>query len=422
MLHIEKEAVRAQIFDGNFGLEKESLRILENGKLSHSPHPFPDDEHIVRDFCENQTEINTSVHTSIKGALDELTFHTERIQKKLQTLSQREYLWPFSNPPYIENEQDIPVAVFEGVQVSKTAYRDYLSEKYGRYKMTFSGIHVNYSFSEELLKADFSLQETTDYTDYKNQLYLDLAKGLAVYGWILVAVTAASPILDSSFVEKGVYDRDVFTGMASVRCSEMGYWNQFAPLFDYESIASYADSIQKYVDNGLLKTASELYYPIRLKPKGENNLDTLRESGVNHIELRMYDLNPLTEAGVEEKDILFAQLLMIWLVSTPAQPFTEKDQIQAVQNFKNAAHYDLKTVKIVLPNGENRSVAKAALHVIDQMKKFYRSLDLPVQDILDFEQAKFTEAENRYAWKIRARFQDGYVKKALKFVKERLET
>lgn len=311
MLHIEKEAVRAQIFDGNFGLEKESLRILENGKLSHSPHPFPDDEHIVRDFCENQTEINTSVHTSIKGALDELTFHTERIQKKLQTLSQREYLWPFSNPPYIENEQDIPVAVFEGVQVSKTAYRDYLSEKYGRYKMTFSGIHVNYSFSEELLKADFSLQETTDYTDYKNQLYLDLAKGLAVYGWILVAVTAASPILDSSFVEKGVYDRDVFTGMASVRCSEMGYWNQFAPLFDYESIASYADSIQKYVDNGLLKTASELYYPIRLKPKGENNLDTLRESGVNHIELRMYDLNPLTEAGVEEKDILFAQLLMV---------------------------------------------------------------------------------------------------------------
>ena len=422
MLHIEKEAVRAQIFDGNFGLEKESLRILENGKLSHSPHPFPDDEHIVRDFCENQTEINTSVHTSVKGALDELTFHTKRIQTKLQTLPQREYLWPFSNPPYIENEQDIPVAVFEGVQVSKTAYRDYLSEKYGRYKMTFSGIHVNYSFSEELLKANFSLQETTDYTDYKNRLYLDLAKGLAVYGWILVAVTAASPILDSSFVEKGVYVRDVFTGMASVRCSEMGYWNQFAPLFDYESIASYADSIQKYVDNGLLKTASELYYPIRLKPKGENNLDTLRESGVNHIELRMYDLNPLTEAGVEEKDILFAQLLMIWLVSTPAQPFTEKDQIQAVQNFKNAAHYDLKTVKIVLPNGENRSVAKAALHVIDQMKKFYRSLDLPVQDILDFEQAKFTEAENRYAWKIRARFQDGYVKKALKFVKERLET
>ncbi|MEI3339731.1 MAG: hypothetical protein V8R80_07105 [Eubacterium sp.] len=44
---------------------------------------------------------------------------------------------------------------------------------------------------------------------------------MALYGWLLVAITAASPILDSSFVEKGIFDRDVFTGMASVRCSEM---------------------------------------------------------------------------------------------------------------------------------------------------------------------------------------------------------
>ena len=72
---------------------------------------------------------------------------------------------------------------------------------------------------------------------------------MAACVWILVAVTAASPILDSSFLEKGVYDRDIFTGMASVRCSEMGYWNEFAPIFDYSSVKAYADSIQKYVDN-----------------------------------------------------------------------------------------------------------------------------------------------------------------------------
>ena len=63
-----------------------------------------------------------------------------------------ERLWVLGNPPYIENEKDIPVALFEGENVSKTAYRDYLSDKYGRYKMTFSGIHVNFSFSEELLQ------------------------------------------------------------------------------------------------------------------------------------------------------------------------------------------------------------------------------------------------------------------------------
>ena len=35
--------------------------------------------------------------------------------------------------------------------------------------MTFSGIHVNYSFSEKLLEADFKYQKETDYQEYKNR-------------------------------------------------------------------------------------------------------------------------------------------------------------------------------------------------------------------------------------------------------------
>lgn len=421
MLHIGENDIKNHILDGNFGLEKESLRVLGNGMFAHTPHPFPADGHITRDFCENQTEINTSVHSSIRETVEELEFHNQRIYQKLQTLPEKEYLWPFSNPPYIENERDIPVAVFEGTHASKTAYRDYLSDKYGRYKMTFSGIHVNFSFSEELLKWEFTLQSIRNYTEFKNHLYLELAKKMAVYGWILVAVTAASPILDSSFVEKGIYNRDVFTGMASVRCSEMGYWNEFAPVFDYDSIEAYVSRIQQYVDTGFLKAPSELYYPIRLKPKGENNLDRLVKYGVDHIELRMFDLDPFVESGVEEKDILFAQLLMVWLAAIPDRSFTQQDQIQAVQNFKNAARYDLKTVKILDPDGQIHSVAEAAIRVIDNMKVFYQELGLPVQDVLEFEHEKFIDAENRYAWKIRKQFQNGYVKKALKLAKERQE-
>lgn len=420
VLQIENKDVKKHILEGNFGLEKESLRIRQDGTLAHSPHPFAEDDgHIVKDFCENQTEINTSVHTSAKEAIGELEFHNRRIYDRLKSLPEREYLWPFSNPPYIQNESDIPVAVFEGATVSKTEYREYLSAKYGRYKMTFSGIHVNYSFSEELLEADFQYQKETDYQEYKNCLYLELAQKMAACGWLLVAVTAASPLLDSSFVEKGIYNQEVFTGMASVRCGEMGYWNEFAPILDYHNISSYADSIQNYVDMGLLKAASELYYPIRLKPAGENNLESLCQNGVNHIELRMFDLNPLVRAGVEEKDVIFAQLLMVWLAATPGRPFSEKDQIQAVQNFKNAARYDLKTVNILTPEGEIYSVAHAALNVIDRMKSFYDGLSLGVDEILQFEYDKFTDADNRYAWKIRKQFGDGYVKKGLELVKER---
>jgi glutamate--cysteine ligase len=336
MLHAENPEVRALLLDGNFGLEKESLRVDEHGFLAHTAHPFPDDDHIVRDFCENQTEINTPVVKSVHEAIQSLDGYYHRIQRKLAALPEREYLWPFSNPPYIRDESDIPIAQFKGGKSSKTEYRNYLSDRYGRYKMSFSGIHVNFSFSDALLQKDFAVSGEEHFEEYKNQLYVTLAERSAAYGWLLVAVTAASPLMDSSFVEQGIYDRDTFSGMASSRCSEMGYWNFFAPILNYHDIRSYADSIQHYVDLGLLRFPTELYYPVRLKPAGSNNLNTLRRDGVNHIELRMFDLNPLVPCGVEEKDVIFAHLFLVWLASTPGQPFSHEAQVQAVQNFKNA--------------------------------------------------------------------------------------
>lgn len=421
MLHANHPRVRELLLKGNFGLEKESLRVDEHGFLSQTKHPFPGDEHIVRDFAENQVEINTPVLQSAKEAVQCLNSYNIRIFKKLEESRPKEYLWPFSNPPYIRNEVDIPVARFEGGRASKTEYREYLSDRYGRYKMTFSGIHVNFSFAEELLEADFAVSQESDFQEYKNQLYVTLAERAAAYGWILVAITAASPLLDSSYVEKGKFDGDDFNGMASTRCSELGYWNFFTPIFDYSNIRAYADSMQQYVDEGLLRFPSELYYPIRLKPVGKNSLQTLREQGVNHIELRMFDLNPLRPEGIEVRDVSFAQLFLVWLASTPRQRFSKKAQVQAVQNFKNAAHYDLKTVKIVLPEGEVYSVTQAALKVLGFMREFYRNYPDWVQEILDFEEEKFIDGEKRYAWQIRKSFQGGFVKKGLTLAKERQE-
>ena len=421
VLHADHPKIRQLLLRGNFGLEKESLRIDEEGFLAHTPDPFPNEKHIVRDFCENQTEINTPVMKSAAEAVQALVKYDHQIQRTLKQLPKREYLWPFSNPPYIRNEADIPVARFYGDEASKTEYREYLSDRYGRYKMAFSGIHVNFSFDETLLREDFTLSGETDFDEYRNQLYVALAEKAAAYGWLLVAVTAGSPLLDSSFVEKGKFDTDTFNGLASTRCSELGYWNYFAPIFDYSNIRAYADSIQQYVDDGLLRFPTELYYPIRLKPRGQNKLETLRNQGVDHIELRMFDLNPLVPSGVEERDLTFAQLFLVWLASTPREVLSVKDQVQAVQNFKNAAHYDLKTVKIVPPSGEVCSVTDAALHVLDRMEEFYKDFPDSVQEVLSFERDKFIDGDNRYAWKIRRAFDGGFVKKGLALARQRQE-
>ena len=150
---------------------------------------------------------------------------------------------------------------------------------------------------------------------------------------------------------------------------------------------------------GLLKAPSELYYPIRLKPTGENKLENLRKNGVNHIELRMFDLNPLRAEGLEVKDVLFAQLLMVWLICRQEE--------------------DLKTVKIALPDGRICSAAQAAINIIDEMKIFFARIQIDVQEILDFQYQKFENADNRYAWIIRKQFQGGFVKNGVKLAKKR---
>lgn len=449
MLHIESEEVRLLLLEGNFGLEKESLRVLGDATMAHTPDPFPYDEHVTRDFCENQVEINTGVHGSASGAVAELKFHHERIVKTLRAKTPREYLWPSSNPPIIKDEDDVPVAYFTGRHESKTVYRNYLSDKYGRYKMAFSGIHVNYSFAEKLLAANWRVHSGgaalgEAYREHLSRLYLDLAQGLVTYGWLLTAVTAASPVLDNSFFEHGFFGGDTFTGMASVRSSELGYWNAFAPIFDYSNERSYAESIRSYVQRGFIRSPSELYYPIRLKPHGENTLENLGK-GIGHIELRMFDLNPLSEIGLDERDVQFAQLLIIWLASTPQRQLSERDQVQAVQNFKNAARYDLKTVKILTPSGESATVADEGARIIKMIWDFFRNLpeskdpngkEAPpfpevsgeaqggeatikkIERLLAFEFRKMVEPEARYARQVRKAWSEGFLKGALEQAKK----
>lgn len=419
MLNVTSESLQNLLLKGRFGLEKESLRVTEDGRLAHTRHPFGGHPNITRDFCENQTEINTPVANSAAEAVELLKGYYVEAQKTLAAANPREYLWPISNPPFIENEADIPVAIFTGDQSFKTRYRQYLSSRYGRYLMTFSGIHFNYSFNEELLKQDFENSGLTDFQDYKNHFYLELAKKAAAYGWLMVAVTAASPVLDPSFIGPGETGGTLFTGKGSVRCSENGYWNFFTPTFDYRTLESYTDSIEAHVKKGVLAAPSELYFPVRLKPKGDNSLDNLREGGANHIELRMFDLNPLDPVGVDLRDVKFGELFLAFLACTQDFYFPEQDQIQAVQNFKNAAHYDLEHTKIIILGGHCCSVAEAGRIMLHQMKEFYRDFPEDVQEVLRFEELKFTDSASRYAVKVRALLGDQYLENGLALAKER---
>ena len=281
--------------------------------------------------------------------------------------------------------------------VFKSLYRHYLARKYGKIKMLFSGIHLNFSFTNGLVEKVFEQSGENNFFDFKNNLYLSLAERLTEYAWLVVYLMSASPVTDSTIGTKSnIY--------SSVRCSEIGYWNHFTPVLDYGSLKNYIGSIQKYIDDGNLRSVSELYYPVRLKPRGANSLESLAEKGINHIELRVIDVNPLTPTGIFADDIRFIHLLILYLASLPEKPLTAKEQISAVNDIKTAALFG------------NREIRKRAVNVLEKIRSFTEK-NFPVYSDVIAYQIKKTEIGNSYAEIVSERFSDDYMKKGLALAK-----
>lgn len=397
------------IFDGGFGLERETLRVTERGRLAQTPHPFGNNRNFERDFCENQLEIITPVCESVDEAIDELGRLSSYAQRVLE--QKGEYLWMNSNPPHIETEDEIPVARYRGEKQYKREYRLNLQRRYGKRLMLYSGIHFNYSISDDFLKSIYDGAD--DFQAFKNRLYLRLFKYTNMYSWLLVLLTAASPVYDLSF------DRDNlsgtgFDGYSSRRNSDNGYWNIFVPKLDYSSLSGYVSSVENYIKKGALFSAGELYLPVRLKPRGENSIKSLINNGVDHIELRMFDLNPLAPQGIFAEDLKFSHYFLIYLLSLPDFEFTVELQAQAIANHKAAAGFNLEEIKI------NRySAVNAAFGILDDMRIYFS--DFPeIIEIINYQCSKLL-GKNRYSDKIYEDYRNDFHEDFLKLIKERSE-
>ena len=423
MISLDSPAVRRTIWSARFGLEREALRVTADGRMAKTPHPFPPDHpRIVRDFCENQTEINTGVSSSAVGAVEELERIDRELRGTLAALPSPEWLWRFSNPPPIAGEDDVPIASFTGPRAGKTAYRERLAACYGRRKMAFCGVHVNVSFGPDLLAAAASAAGAPDARRHADAVYVELAAKASEAAWLLVALTAASPLADPSLAENAesaAPGTALFTGHASIRCSELGYWNDFVPVFDYADAPSWARSVARYVDAGLIAAPTELYYPVRPKPAGPNRLESIERNGVDRIELRMFDLVPFAPAGVDARDVEFAHVLLAYLATLPRAPHPARSQILAVRNAKAAARQDLALATVLRPDGRSVPVRDAALRVLDDIDAFAAPLEAPqsVREAIAFQREKLETPGKRYAERVRAEFGPDFAAKALAFAK-----
>ena len=191
------------LYKGHYGIERETIRIDNNGKFAKTYHQFDENKFIKRDFCENQLEIITPVCNSIDELMKKLEELDNIVRKELK--KKNEGLWLYSNPPHYESENDIIIAKLN--DIDKKEIFEKSAKIYGKKFFTLSGIHFNFSFDDEYLHT---ICNNNDFEKFNNDFYIKLLKYLCKYSWLLVLLTSASPICDKSFItdkKSGIINR-----------------------------------------------------------------------------------------------------------------------------------------------------------------------------------------------------------------------
>lgn len=290
------------------GLEKEGQRVFKNGIISKTPHPKVfghrhEHPYIQTDFAESQLELITTPENSEKDVIRILNAIHEVV---LKNLPEDEYIWPLSMPSILPNEEDIQVAQFANKR--DVEYREYLVEKYGKYKQMVSGIHYNFQIDDELMKK-ISEITNTPLVEVKNSVYMKLARQFLRYQWLLVYLYGASPSAEDKYFS----DNNKPDGFVrSLRTSQYGYVNEKDIVVSYDSLEKYIEDLTGYVKNKKLIAEKEFYSSVRFR--GEDTVAKFPQKGIKYMEFRLFDLNPFAPFGILEKDVRFIHLFLKTLV------------------------------------------------------------------------------------------------------------
>src|SRR5690554_1794794 len=191
-----------ELLSGNYGIEREMLRLDLEGNLSQKPHPKAygnklKNSYITTDFAESQVEVITPASSSV-----EETYHFTNILYDIIAMEDgEELLWPQSMPCIID-ERDIIIAEFDTSEdgIIAREYREELIQKYGGKKQLISGIHYNFSFNDRLMEKLYKLDgQGLSFKDFKDQVYLKITRNYLRYRWLIIYLLGATPILHETY-------------------------------------------------------------------------------------------------------------------------------------------------------------------------------------------------------------------------------
>ena len=370
------------LLTGYFGIECEVLRVNQDGTLALTPHPeaFGNkliNPYIKTDFSESQLEMITPPQENLETVHQFLTALVHLVTSELK----EERLWPQSMPCILKDNQEIPIAVFEQDEqgLKEMEYRQKLLEKYGGKRQLISGIHYNFSLSDSLLlKMHQHLNPETNYQTFKDQIYLKIVRNYLRYHWFLIYFLGATPKVDSSYGNQDLAKEE----FVSFRNTPQGYQNLKPLLMNYESIQTYTHLLQTYIDQGLISSPKEFYSPIRLKSVNPHDLlSSLQKDGINYLEVRGIDLNPLEKTGISLEDLKFIHLFMLVLLD---QEETEREnwQLEGQQNANLVAKEGKMENLHLMKSGHSIKMTDWSLEILNHMSELNQLFNLQLDGII----------------------------------------
>ena len=428
---IKKLFSSKEILSGNFGIERETLRLDQNGYLAKSDHPeeFGDKAHnpyITTDFSESQIEVITPALQDVKEAYD----FTRALYDIVAMEIGDEYLWPESMPCIIPDDKDIPVAKFADHSKESQEYREKLLLKYGGKKQLISGIHYNFSFDESIIEKLYEDSEKKlSYKEFKNSIYLKVARNYLRYRWLIVYLFGASPVVHESFIDgckcplKEINHNEYSSlGAISHRNGKCGYKNKVDLFPSYNSVNEYLESIDGYIKDELIENHKELYSQVRLKPSDTKNFkESLLNDGIKYLEYRTIDINPFEKGGISLDDLRFLQVFNIYLLSKEESEF-ENWQEEALENQQLIAVNGIDNIELK-QDGKCINRIDFGLEILNEVMSINNELNLGFEDVIKNMIAKVKDSKLTYAYKITEKIkEEGYINTFLNLAKSYKES
>lgn len=421
-----------ELLSGNYGIEREGLRVDERGGLSQNNHPqvFGDkvtNPYITTDFAESQIEVITPPLKDVKE-----TYNFANALYDIAAMEiDDEYLWPQSMPSIVPEDSKIKISEYGDNDKGRSAqkYRESLISKYGGKRQLICGIHYNFSFSENIInklyKAEIAENNNITYREFKNNIYLKVTRNYLRYRWLIIYLLGASGVVDKSYVGKCLGStkkiaEDSFTneGALSYRNSECGYKNKIDLFPNYDSVEKYIESLKGFINDKLIDSYKELYSSIRPKPSNPNDFfNSLLGEGIQYLEYRSIDINPFERGGVSLEDLYFLQIFNLFLLMKEESDY-EEWQKEGVENQNIISKYGQNNVTLK-KDGNPISKEEWGLEILDYIKNMNNELNLGKEEIIDLMIDKIKDHKLTYAYKIEEKVKkDGYINAHINIAKQ----